>query len=111
MAHRPVAEIRQAFLVEHYRPGLDADELGRWVGRVREAISELESEGKPLRFLRSTIVPRDESFLCVLEAESEQLIRAAYARAGIPFERISSAITEEATFSRSTPSESERKSR
>lgn len=111
MALRPVAEVRQTFLVEHYRPGLDAEELGRWVGRVHEAISDLESEGKPLRFLRSTIVPRDESFLCVLEAESEQLIRAAYARAGIPFERISSAITEEATFSSSTPSESERKSR
>ena len=111
MALRPVAEVRQTFLVEHYRPGLDAEELGRWVGRVHEAISDLESEGKPLRFLRSTIVPRDESFLCVLEAESEQLVRAAYARAGIPFERILSAITEEATFFSSTPSESDRKSK
>ena len=98
MALRPVAETRQTFLVEHYRPGLDAEELGLWVGRVHEAISDLEREGKPLRFLRSTIVPRDESFLCVLEAESEQLIRAAYARAGIPFERISTAITHETTF-------------
>jgi len=111
VALRPVAEARQTFLVEHYRPGLDAEGLGHWVGRVRDAISDLESEGKPVSFLRSTIVPRDESFLCVLEADSEQLIRAAYARAGIPFERISSAITEEATFSSSTPSESERKSR
>ena len=111
MALRPVAKVRQTFLVEHYRPGLDAQELGKWVGCVHEAISDLEREGKPLRFLRSTIVPRDESFLCVLEAESEQLIRTAYARAGIPFERISTAITEEATFSSSTPSESERKSR
>ena len=64
-----------------------------------------------MRFLRSTIVPRDESFLCVLEAASEQLIRTAYARAGIPFERISTVITDEASFSSSTPRESERKSR
>ncbi len=111
MALRPVAEVRQTFLVEHYRPGLDAEELGRWVGRVHEAISALEREGRPLRFLRSTIVPRDEAFLCVVEAESEQLIRAAYARAEIPFERISTAITEETTFSSSTPSGSEGKSR
>ncbi len=95
MALRPVAEARQTFLVEHYRPGLDAEELGRWVGRVHEAISDLECEGKPLRFLRSTIVPRDESFLCVIEAASEQLIREAYAREGIPFERISAALTDE----------------
>jgi len=111
MALRPAAEARQTFLVEHYRPGLDAEELGRCVARVHDAISDLEREGKPLHFLRSTIVPRDESFLCVLEAESEQMIRAAYARAGIPFERISTAITNETTFSRSTPRESERKSR
>lgn len=111
MALRSAADVRQTFLVEHYRPDLDAEELGRWVGRVREAISDLEREGQPLRFLRSTIVPRDESFLCVLEAESEQLIRAAYARAGIPFERISRAITEEAAFLQLDSSESERKSR
>ena len=95
MALRAAAEARQTFLVEHYRPGLDVDELRCWVGRVRDAAAELEREGKPLRFLRSTIVPRDESFLCILEAASEQLIREAYARAGIPCERISSALTDE----------------
>ena len=111
MALREVTEAPQTFLVEHYRPGLNAEELGRCVGRVRDAVSDLQGEGKPLRFLRSTIIPRDESFLCVLEAASEQLIRTAYARAGIPFERISTAITDEASFSSSTPRESERKSR
>jgi len=96
VALQAVAEARQTFLVEHYRPGLGADELGRLVACVRNTVAGLEREGKPLRFLRSTIVPRDESFLCVLEAPSEHLIREAYARAGIPFERISAAITDEA---------------
>lgn len=96
MAVRALAEARQTFLVEHYQPGLGADELGRLVARVRDAVAGLEREGKRLRFLSSTIVPRDESFLCVLEAASEQLIREAYGRAGIPFERISTAIAEEA---------------
>jgi hypothetical protein len=111
VALRPVAEARQTFLVEHYRPGLDAEGLRHWAGRVRDAVADLEREGMPLSFLRSTIVPRDESFLCVLEADSEQLIRAAYTRAGIPFERISNAITDEAYSSSTTPGESERKSR
>jgi hypothetical protein len=82
----------QAYLVEHYRPGLRIEELKRWASLVRRTVGELEREGRPVRFLRSTIVPRDESLLCVLEAESEELVREAYARAGIPFERISTAI-------------------
>ncbi len=77
---------------------------------VRETVAGLEREGEPVRFVRSTIVPRDESFLCVLEAASEHAIRGAYARAGIPFERISAAIAEDAPSSISTPCESERKS-
>jgi hypothetical protein len=82
----------ETFLVEHYRPGLTVDELGAWATRVRDAASELEREGKPVRYLRATIVPTDESLLCVFEAASEQLVREAYARADIPFERITAVI-------------------
>ena len=82
----------ETFLVEHYRPGLTADELGACAARVRDATSALEREGKPVRYLRGTIVPTDESLLCVFEAASEQLVREAYARAGIPFERITAVI-------------------
>ncbi len=89
------ASTRQTYLVEHYRPGLDVEELERWAARVRDTVSELHREGGQVRFLRSTIVPRDESLLCVLEAASEELVRDAYARAGIPFERISAAIAVE----------------
>ena len=95
MGLRAAAEARQTFLVEHYRPGLDVEELRRWIGLVRDTVADLEREGKPMRFLRSTIVPCDESFLCVFEADAEELVREAYARAGIPFERISTALTDE----------------
>jgi hypothetical protein len=96
MAKRAIADTRQTFLVEQYRPGLNADELGRCAAQVRDAVEELERKGKPVRFLRSVIVPSDESLLCVLEADSEQLVREVYARTDIPFERISAAVTEEA---------------
>jgi hypothetical protein len=95
MADGEAAKARQTYLVEHYRPGLEAEQLKRWAGRVRDAVDELERKGVPVRFLRATIVPRDESFLCVLEAASEKLVCEAYAGAGIPFERISLAITED----------------
>ena len=59
---------------------------------MRDTTGEMEREGKPVRYLRSTVVPTDESLLCTFEAASEQLVREAYARAGIPFERITAVI-------------------
>jgi hypothetical protein len=94
MADRVVTEARQTYLVEQYRPGLTVDGLKQWAARVREATGELEREGKSVRCLRSTIVPADESLLCVLEAASEELVREAYARAGLPFERLSIVLSE-----------------
>jgi len=58
-------------------------------------------EGEPVRYLRSTIVPADESLLCLIEAPSDELVRAVYARAGIPFERLN------AVFSDDSPSGAE----
>jgi len=94
MADRASAETRETFLVEHYRPGLTVDELRQWATQVRDTAVAMEREGKPVRYLRSTIVPADESLLCVLEAATEELVREAYARAGIPFERLSTVIPE-----------------
>jgi hypothetical protein len=64
------------------------------LAQVRDAIAELEREGEPMRFLHSMIVAADESFLCVVEAASEELVHAAYERASVPYERISAALTE-----------------
>ncbi len=94
MADRADAETRETYLVEHYRPGLTVAELRQWATRVRDTAIAMEGEGKPVRYLRSTIVPVDESLLCVLEAATEELVREAYARAGIPFERLSTVIPE-----------------
>jgi hypothetical protein len=94
MANRASAEVRQTYLVEHYRPGLTVDELRQWAERVREAAARMEREGRAVRYVRSAIVPADESLLCVLEAATEELVRETYARAGIPFERLSAVIPE-----------------
>ena len=83
---------RETYLVEQYRPGLGLGELEQLASHVRQAVDGLERKGKPIRFVRSTIVPADESILCIVEAGSEQLVREAYARAGSAIERISTAI-------------------
>jgi hypothetical protein len=85
---------RRTFLVEHYRPSSTAEDLERVALRVRKAVDQLEREGRPVRFRHSTIVATDESFLIVVEAPSEALVRTAYDRANVTFERISPAHTE-----------------
>ena len=87
---------RQAYLVEHYRPGLDVSQLTNAIARVRETVVEMEHTGAPINYVSSTIVPGDESFYCVIQAATEENVRDAYARAGIPFERMSAAILVEA---------------
>jgi hypothetical protein len=94
MAGRAPHEERQTYLVEHYRPGLTVAELRQWAERIRDSASRLEGEGKAVRYVRSAIVPADESLLCVLEAATEELVRETYALAGIPFERLSTVIPE-----------------
>jgi hypothetical protein len=80
------------YLVEGYRPGIPVDELTQAAQQLRAAAEQMAREGKPLRYVRSTIVPKDESCLFFMEAASEGLVREAYARAGVHFERISTAI-------------------
>ena len=83
------------YLVEHYRPSATAAGLELEASRVRDALDQLEREGQPLRFRHSTVVAADESFLCVIEAASEAVVRMAYDRARVTFERISAAVSEQ----------------
>jgi hypothetical protein len=85
----------QTYLVEHYRPGYTAERLEEWAARVRVAAAGIAHEGEPVRYLGSTIVPTDESLLCLLEAPSDDLVRAVYARAGLPFERLTAVISDD----------------
>lgn len=105
MAGRTGSEARQSYLVEHYRPGSTVAALRQWAHRVRAATVEMEREGKAVRYVRSTIIPADESFLCVLEADSEELVRETYLRAEIPFERLSPVIVESGLLDQTTRKE------
>ena len=89
MSRRSPTEERRTYLVEHYRPGVGVDGLRQCATRVRETAVEMERAGSPVRHIRSTIVPADESLFCVFEAASEELVRQTYLQAGVPFERLS----------------------
>ena len=83
---------RRAFLVEHYRPGRDVAQLNSSIARIRQIVAEMARAGEPVGYLSATIVPDDESFFCLIEAASEEVVSDAYRRADVPFERISAAI-------------------
>jgi Nickel responsive protein SCO4226-like len=80
------------FLVEHYRPGVTAEECQSTADRVRASAEEMERAGSGIRFLHSTFVPEDEAAFCVFAAESSGLVEDAYRRVGVPFERIVDAL-------------------
>ena len=85
----------QTYLVEHYRPGLDAEALQKAAAVIRTAAGTLGPSGSGVRYLRSTIVPTQEAFLSVFEAPSETAVRDAYTRAGLAFEQISVVLEDE----------------
>jgi hypothetical protein len=90
---RPTATTtRQTFVVDHYRPGIDGEQLRHQAERVRDAVVDMEPLGKAIRCRSSTVVPEDDYFQSVIEATSERLVREAHALAGTSFERISVAI-------------------
>ena len=92
MTREQCLEPRQTFLVEHYRPGRDVAQLNRSIARILQIVAEMGRAGEPVRCLSATIVPDDESFFCLIEAASEEVVSGAYRRADVPFERISAAI-------------------
>jgi hypothetical protein len=81
-----------AFLVEHYWPGITPDGFEAAAERVRQSSAALASTGRHIRFLHSTLVPDDDAAFCVFDAESPAVVEEAYARAGVPYERVLDAL-------------------
>jgi hypothetical protein len=76
------------FLVEQYVSRTDAVGAGSNSERARRAAVELSSEGTAVRYLRTILVPEDETCFYFYEAGSVEAVREAARRAGMQFERI-----------------------
>lgn len=83
------------FLVECYISGADAAAAGRTAERGRLAADELTRAGKPIRYVRSIFVPREETCFFLYEAASADVVRAAAIEAELPFERVTEAFAPE----------------
>jgi uncharacterized protein DUF4242 len=76
------------YMVERHLPGITSEQLLAAASSAKSTTAEMTGQGTPVRYLRSTFVPREEKCFCLFEGESEEAVREANERAQIPFERI-----------------------
>lgn len=85
-------DLTTSYLVERYWPGVTSELHAAAVRRGRLAAAELRGEGRVVTYVRSTLVPEQETVLCVFEADSPDVVRELNERADIPLDRITEAV-------------------
>lgn len=103
---RPVPK----YLVEFYLPSGTRGLVGT-ADRARTGAEALASEGSPVRFLRATFVPGDETCFLLFEGSSEDVVRMATERAGIRSTRIVEALQVESAEPGLNPTTQDRSDR
>jgi hypothetical protein len=82
------------FMVEAYVLQATPDVEAGQAKEVSLAAEQLTREGTPVRFLRSILVPEDETCFYLYWAESAEAVRIAATRAGLVFERVSEVVSD-----------------
>ena len=81
-----------SYLVETYVPQSQADEIRITARRARAIAKALSRGGTPVRYVRTTFLPEDETCFHVFEAASEDAVGEVCRRAGIGSARIVPAV-------------------
>ena len=91
------------FLVELYVSHTDPAALERNAESARRAACALTREGTPVRYLRSILVPADETCFVLLQAHSVAAAGEVARRAGLRFDRLAEAVAAEETTTEPSP--------
>jgi hypothetical protein len=83
----------ESFLVERYWPGIDLPGLRSVIGRLDSAAEAMTAEGVRVQHLGSILMPVDEVVFSLIAAADESVVRDVNARAGLPVDRITVAVT------------------
>ena len=81
-----------SFLVETYVSGAHAQDPRMAGQRMRDAARRLSREGISVRYVRTTLLPGDETCFHVLAADSRDAVAAACGLAGLERARIVDAL-------------------
>ena len=79
-----------SYLLEAYTPASAL--LEEIESRLRTAAAELTESGTPVRYVRSILVPEDETCFHLLEGPSSEAVAETARRAGISTPRITEAV-------------------
>ena len=81
------------FLVERYLTDAERSQLDALPARLADATAQLRASGIEITYLDSTYLPEDECCFCRFDAPSQHVTELANRIAGVPFSRISAAVT------------------
>lgn len=80
------------FLHECYVAADRIDAASRALVRIKAMAAESTADGHPAHLIRSILVPRDETWFLLWEADSADTIRDVVRRAGVACDRITEAL-------------------
>ena len=80
------------YLVDRNLPGITMDQLAAAQKAAIETSRQFTSEGKQVRYIRSTFVPGEAHCMCLFEASDPGVVKEVNEAAKIPFSRISEAL-------------------
>ena len=80
------------FMVERDLKGVSMDQLGAAQKAAIETGKRMTTQGKSVRYIRSTFVPEDARCMCLFEAPKAEHVKELNETAKIPFTKIVEAL-------------------
>lgn len=80
------------YMVDRELPGIEMEQLAAAQRAAIETSRKFTTEGKPVRYIRTTFVPGEAHCMCLFEAENPDHVREVNEAAKIPFTRIIEAL-------------------
>jgi cell fate regulator YaaT (PSP1 superfamily) len=76
------------YMADRNLPGITLEALAAAQNAAIQTGKKMTSEGKPVRYIRSTFVPSESRCMCLFEAPNRENVRELNETANIPFTRI-----------------------
>jgi hypothetical protein len=80
------------YLVERKQPATSIEQLAATQRAAIEMSQRFTAEGKPARYIRTTLVPSESRCLTLFEALNAKVVQEVNEAAQIPFDRIIEAL-------------------
>lgn len=80
------------YMVDRDLPGITIEQLAAAQKAAIQTGQKLTSEGKPVRYIRSTFVPGESRCMCLFEAANAELVKELNDQAKIPYSRVIEAL-------------------